>query len=408
MDSLLAAAARAYARGDVIETLKHVSLRDDPPALALRGVALAQLGEYTRARELLRQAARGFGAREAVSRARCVVAEAEVALALRDLGASQRGLTTAIGVLDTHGDPSNAQHARLIVARRSLLLGRLDEAANLLATINPTKATPVVAAVIELLSAEVALRSLHTPTARAALDRAHTWAQHAGVPALLAEVREVAAALEQTAALRVDAGGRETPLTLDGVAALLAEPGTLLVDGLHRVLRAGQHSVGLARRPVLFALARALTLAWPGEAERGALIANVFRTRRPDESHRARLRVEMGRLRALIAEFASVEATAGGYALRPHADRTPVLLAPPIAGEQGALRALLSDGLPWSTSALALATDASQRTVQRALAELVTQGQARAVGQGRARRWLAPPLAEFTTILLLPTSLPRA
>ncbi|EGI76485.1 hypothetical protein [Hylemonella gracilis] len=404
MDSLLAAAARAYARGDVIETLRHVSLRDDPPALALRGVALAQLGEYTRARELLRQAARGFGAREAVARARCVVAEAEVALALRDLGASQRALTAAIDVLNARGDPANAQHARLIVARRSLLLGRLDEAADLLATLDRTRATPVVAAVIELLSAEVALRSLRIPSAEVALGRAQTLAARAGVPALLAEVREVTAALEHTAAVRVEAGTHETALTLSGVANLLAEPGTLLIDGLHRALRAGARSVPLARRPVLFALLRALAQAWPGEAERQALIAEVFRTRRPDESHRARLRVEMGRLRALIAGLASVEATAGGYALRPHADRRPVLLAPPIAGEQGALRALLSDGLPWSTSALALATDASQRTVQRALAQLVAQGQARAIGQGRARRWLAPPLAQFTTILLLPTT----
>jgi hypothetical protein len=116
----------------------------------------------------------------------------------------------------------------------------------------------------------------------------------------------------------------------------------------------------------------------------------------------------MGRLRTLITALARVEATPRGYALRPHAGRVPVLLAPPIAGEQGALRALLSDGLPWSTSALALATEASQRTVQRALTVLLAQGQARSVGQGRARRWLAPPLAEFTTILLLPTSLPHA
>lgn len=408
MDSLLAAAARAYARGDVIETLRHVSLRDDPPALALRGVALAQLGEHARARELLRQAARGFGARETVARARCVVAEAEVALAMRDLGASQRALVAASHTLDTWGDHSNALHARLIVARRLLLLGRLDDTSALLNTLDRRQASPAMAAVLELISAEVALRSLRTALARAALDRAQAAATRAGVPALQAEVREVMAALEQTAARRLDADGQETLLTLDAVEALLGEPSSLLIDGLHRTLHADGCSVALARRPVLFALARALARAWPGDADRQALIAEVFRTRRPDESHRARLRVELGRLRALIAALAGVEATPRGYALVPHAGRVPVLLVPPIGGEQGALRALLSDGLPWSTSALALATDASQRTVQRALAQLVAQGQARAIGQGRARRWLAPPLAEFTTILLLPTAAPHA
>jgi hypothetical protein len=157
---------------------------------------------------------------------------------------------------------------------------------------------------------------------------------------------------------------------------------------------------------VLFALARALAAAWPGDADREALIACAFRTRRPDDSHRARLRVEIGRLRALVRGLAHVEATEHGFALRPNGKRPVVVLAPPIDGDQAALVALLSDGAAWSTSALALALGTSQRTVQRSLAELEVLGRVRSLGRARARRWLSPPLTGFTTILLLPAVLP--
>jgi len=136
------------------------------------------------------------------------------------------------------------------------------------------------------------------------------------------------------------------------------------------------------------------------------LIADVFRTRHPDETHRARLRVEIGRLRALVKPLAAIEATARGFILKPLGGRDVAVLAPPIDGDEASLLALLSDGAAWSTSALALALDASQRTVQRALAELEAEGRVRSIGRARAQRWLAPPLAGFTTILLLPASLP--
>src|SRR5437868_2091825 len=196
MDSLIAAAARALVVGDTLGALKRVGLRDDPPALALRGIAMAQLGEHTRARELLRRAARGFG----------------------------------------------AHHE---------------------------------------------------------LARAHEAAERARVPALLAEVAEARAALDRPAARRVHAG-REQPLRLDEVEALLAS-GALVVDACRRGLRAGTTWWPLARRPVLFALARALAEAWPGDVDRNTLIARAFGARRPNESHRARLRVEIGRLRARAA-----------------------------------------------------------------------------------------------------------
>ena len=453
MDSLIAAAARALATGDALGALKRVALRDDPPALALRGIAMAQLGEHPRARELLRRAARGFGAHEALSRARCVVAEAEVALAMRDLGSpfpSLRALTAAAATLEAHADHANALQARLIAARRLLLLGRLDEAAAALALLDAHGLPPSLAAVAELAAAELALRSLRTGPALGAIERAHAQAERAGVPALQAEVVEARAALDRPAARRLSPGGEQT-LHL-GEVAILMDSGVLVVDACRMGLSAApvrsqaidasetNHTVRaepvealaspltfrqaqdrpssgrtgelarlpLARRPILFALARALAEAWPGDVDREALIANVFRTRHPDETHRARLRVEIGRLRKLVAAMATVEATARGVAIKPIGEHEVVVLAPPIDGDEASLLALLSDGAAWSTSALALALGDSQRTVQRALAELETQGRVRAVGQARSRRWLSPPLTGFTTILLLPAALPFA
>jgi hypothetical protein len=403
MDSLIAAAARALATGDTLSALKHVALRDDPPALALRGIAMARLGELARARELLRRATRAFGAHEELARARCVVAEAEVALAQRDLRGSPRTLAVAIAALDARGDRANAAQARLIAARRALLLGRLGEAAAALPRLD-AQAPAALQAVAESTAAELALRALQTDAAEAALARALAAAERAGLPALQAEVVEARSALERPAARRL-AAGAERPLRLGEVAALRAS-GALLLDACRRGLGAGDTWLPLARRPLLFALARALAEAWPGEAPREALIARVFRTRHADETHRARLRVEIGRLRALLAPLAGIEATARGFRLQPQKGRELVVLAPPVDGEQGALLALLSDGAAWSTSALALALGASQRSVQRALAELQDAGQVRSTGRARAQRWLAPPLAGFTTILLLPAALP--
>jgi hypothetical protein len=404
MDSLIAAAARALAAGDALGALKRVALRDDPPALALRGIAMAQLGEYPLARELLRRAARGFGTHEELARARCVVAEAEVALAMRDFAGSPRSLAAASDTLDAHGDRANALQARLIALRQLLLIGRLDAAAAALANLDTRGLPPLLAAAAELATAELALRSLRIGPARDALSRANEAADRARVPALLAEVAEVRAALDRPAARRRSDGGEQS-LRLDEVAALLAS-GVLVVDACRRGLRAGAAWQPLARRPVLFALARALAEAWPGDVDRETLIVRAFNTRRPNESHRARLRVEIGRLRALVADMASIEATPRGFVLKPRGERAVVVLAPPIDGDQASLVALLSDGAAWSTSALALALGASQRTVQRALVELEAAGRVRSIGRARSQRWLSPPLAGFTTILLLPASLP--
>lgn len=404
MDSLISASARALASGDALGALKRIALRDDPPALALRGIAMAQLGEYSRARELLRRAARGFGAHEEVARARCVVAEAEVALAMRDLGRSPRALLAALATLELHADHANALYARLIVVRSLVLLGRLDDAEVALEPLATDGLPPSLAAVAALISAELALRSLRIEQARAALNRAHDAAHLARVPALLDEVAQTRAALDRPAARRM-AAGTEEALCLDQVAEILASD-ALVLDACRRGLGAGAMWLPLARRPVLFALACELAHAWPGDVEREILISSVFRTTHINESHRVRLRVEMGRLRALTKGFARIEATPAGFALTPLGERAVVMLVPPIDGDQASLVALLSDGAAWSTSALALALGTSQRSIQRALAELEATGRVRSIGQARARRWLSPPLAGFTTILLLPAALP--
>lgn len=403
MDSLIAAAARALAAGDTLGALGRVALRDDPPALALRGIAMAQLGEHARARALLRGAGSRFGPHEAVARARCVVAEAEVALAMRDLGGSPRTLATAAAALEARGDRANAAQARLIAARRLLLLGRLDQAGAELVRIGTRGLPPVLVAVAGLAAAELALRSLRTGPANAALARARAAAAQAGVPTLMAEVEAMQATLEQPAARQLVDGG-ERSLRLEEVEALLASD-ALAVDGCRLGLGAGGAWLPLVRRPVLFALARALATAWPGDADREALIAFAFRTRRPDETHRARLRVEIGRLRALVRPWARIDASARGFALLPRDGRGVIVLVPPIDGEQASLLALLADGQAWSTSALAMALGTSQRTVQRALAELESAGKVRSIGQTRARRWLAAPLGGFATTLLLPAVL---
>ena len=404
MDSLITAAARALAAGDPLGALKRVALRDDAPALALRGIAMAQLGDLPRARTLLRRAGRAFGPREALSQARCVVAEAEVALASRDLGWPVRALAAARAMLDAHGDRVNAAHARYLEIRRLLLVGRVDEAERALAGFDPTPFPPASRAVHELIVAGIALRRVRAADAHAALARAGAAARDARIPALAAEVDGAAAALS-TPAARLIANGRERLLLLDDVEALLASP-AFIVDACRHLVRSCGTVIPLAAKPVLFALVRALSEAWPEEVPRDALIARAFGSRFVDDSHRARLRVDVGRLRKLLRPIAAVSATKRGFALAPRRAPDVVVLAQPVEGDQAAVLACLSDGEAWSSSALALALATSQRTVQRALDALATAGKVQAFGRGRARRWLTPPVPGFATTLLLPGPLP--
>jgi hypothetical protein len=404
MDSLITAAARALAAGDPLGALNRVALRDDAPALALRGIAMAQLGDLVRAKALLRRAARAFGPKEAVARARCVVAEAEIALVSRDLSWPAKALDAARVALEAHGDHVNAAHARNLKVRRLLLIGRLDEAEHALAEIDPAPFPPAWRTAHELAVAGIAIRRLQTKAARAALTRAGHAAREANIPALAAEV-ESASLVLKTPAARLIARGGERTLLLEEVEALLAS-GALVVDACRHVVRDARTVVSLTTRPVLFALARALGEAWPADVPRGTLLARAFRAKHADESHRARLRVEIGRLRAELRTLADVSATKQGFALVPRRAREVVVLAPPVEGQHAAVLAFLTDGESWSSSALAIALGSSPRTVQRALDQLSAAGKVQSFGLGRARRWMTPPMPGFPTTLLLPGPLP--
>ena len=404
MDSLINAAARALAAGNPLGALNGVALRNDPSALALRGIAMAQLGDFARAKSLLKRAARAFGAKEPMARARCIVAEAEIALVSRDLAWPARALDTARAILKDHGDKANAAHAGYLAARHALLIGRLDEAERKLAGITPAHLSSASRAAFEMVTAGIAMRRLHTGPARTALENAHHAAIQARIPALLAEVDTMARALK-TPAARLIASGKTQMLLLEDVETLLASK-TLVVDACRNAVRRSSKVIPLAKRPVLFALARALAEAWPHDAPRSALLARAFRARHADESHRARLRVEIGRLRAKLTPMADIRATADGFALKPRGSKQIVVLAPPAEEAHGAVLAFLADGESWSSSALALALGASQRTVQRSLDVLAAAQKVQAFGKGRARRWMTPPLPGFPTNLLLPVSPP--
>jgi tetratricopeptide (TPR) repeat protein len=404
MDSLITAAARALAAGDPLGALKQVALRDDAPALALRGIAMAQLGDFTRAKALLHKAIRGFSPREAVARARCVIAEAEIALVSRDLNFPAKTLDAARATLEVRGDRLNAAHARHLEVRRLVLIGRLDQAESVLARLDPAPFPPASRAAYELVVAGIAMRRVQAKTARAALARAIDAAHQAGIPALITEIESAGRALD-TPAARLIARGSARSLLLDDVEEILSSK-ALVVDACRHIVREQRAVAALATRPVLFALVRALAEAWPGDVPRSTLLARAFRAKFTDESHRARLRVEIGRLRKKLGALADVNATEDGFVLVPHRAREVVVLARPVEEEHADLLAFLVDGESWSSSALALALGESQRSVQRALDSLAAAGRVQSFGHARARRWMTPPLPGFTTTLLLPGPLP--
>jgi DNA-binding winged helix-turn-helix (wHTH) protein len=403
MDSMIFAAARALAAGDPFGALNRVALRDDAAALALRGIAMAQLGDLERARALLRRAARAFGPREAVARARCIVAESEIALVTRDLGWPVKTLEAAHATLTRHGDIVNAAHAQHLVARRLLLTGHLDDAERAIADLDVSMFPPASRAAFELVVAGIAIRRLRTREAGEALTRASVAARAAGIASLSAEVERATRVLD-TPAARLVSSSAERLLLLEDVESVLASD-ALIVDACRNAVRYSGASIRLATRPVLFALARALAEAWPHDVARDVLLARAFGAKYVDESHRARLRVEIGRLRVALRDIGSIRATKRGFALVPRRAHEVFVLARPFDEEHASLLALLDDGEAWSTSALALALGASQRTLQRALETLAREGKVQSFGRGRARRWIMPPVSGFTTALLLPAAL---
>ena len=249
----------------------------------------------------------------------------------------------------------NAAYARYLEVRRLLLIGRIDEAERKPAELDPAPFPPASRFVHELVVAGIAMRRLRTKAARAALARAERTARHARIPALTAEV-ESAFLVLNTPAARLIASGEERLLLLEEVEALLASK-AFVVDACRHVVRDENKVVSLARRPVLFALARALGEAWPGDVARDTLIARAFGSKLADKSHRARLRVEVGRLRTVLRTLAGVSATKRGFALTPRRAREVFVLARPVDEEHAAVLAVLADGESWSSSALAHRVD---------------------------------------------------
>lgn len=404
MDSLITAAAQALAAGDPLGALKRVALREDAPALALRGIAMAQLDDVPRARDLLRRAARAFGPNEPAAGARCAVAEAEIALVSRDLVRTVGTLEKARETLACHGDRTNAAHAGYLLSRWHLLTGGLDTAETLLAETDRSVLPPASRAGLALVAAGIAMRRIRAGEARDALDLAERTARAAGISALSAEVKRAEQAFAAPVA-RLIAEAEDRLIGLGEVEALIASE-TLTVDACRHHIRCGREVVELARRPVLFALARALAEAWPGETTRSNLLARAFGARHADESHRARLRVEIGRLRKKLHPVADLKATKAGFILETRGRAGVAVLVPPVEEKHSALLALLADGEAWSSSALALALDVSARTAQRALEDLSSEGKVESFGRGRACRWVASSLTGFPTCLLLPAFSP--
>ena len=372
-----------------------------------RGIFFSRYGVYHTAIFAFRSSARTFDAHLPSPSLCHMIArhspEAEVALAARDLHASSKALDAARETLQRHGDTVNAAHARYLAIHRLLLIGRLDDAEQQLKALNTDVLPPALQATHQLAVAGIALRRLDTATARTALGHAGQVARRSGIAALINEVDKAARVLQAPAA-RLVTHDEDRPVRLDEVEALFASP-TLVVDACRYSVHQASAVIELATRPVLFTLARTLAEAWPGDARRDTLIERAFRLRQVEDSHRARLRVEIGRLRKALRPLARLHATRHGFKLEPLTGDVAVL-ARPVEDKHAPILAFLSDGEAWSSSALALALGTSQRTVQRALDALANAGKVEAIGQGRARRWVASPVLGFTTTLLLTAPLP--
>jgi hypothetical protein len=408
VDPELALAAHSLDVGDLLGALSRVALRTDAPGLALRGIALARLGKRERARELLQSAAKAFGPAAPLGRARCLLADAEIALASRDLRGVESSLARSGRELRALGDGSNALHADCLAARGLLLRGMLVEAERALRGLDMSHASASLRAEIWLAWVEFHVRTPNARAARAALDRAARAARSAGIPAISHEVR-TARALLQAPAARLIQSGSQRLLGLSQVESVQRANRGLLVD-VRRACVAGQETrISLRGRPVLFALLRVLAEAWPSEVTRRELLLRVFAVTRANDTHRARLRVEMARLRHVLRPLATIAATSAGFRVDPlgsgPANAEVRVLLPVSEGEHSQLLTLLADGEAWSSSALALALGVNQRTIQRSLQALAASGRARAIGRARAKRWFLASPSEFATPLLLPGAL---
>ncbi len=395
MDAGITAAARALDAGDVIAALGYVAARGDAGALALRGIAMARLGELASARACLRQAALAFGA-DRHARARCTVARAEVELAMRDL-TRPTDLAPAIDELERAGDARNAAWARLVEARRSIVLGRLDQAELSLSRVPARELPPLVLAVRSLTELEVALRRLD--------GGARAGGRHARAGALARGPLPGAGGRDRAGGERARSGGGARPLArrrAGRAAGGARRAGDVGCGGGRRLpararLRAGHARSAHAAHPV------SRSCAPSARRTRGTSPATPWPRsssahRRPDESHRVRLRVEVGRARALVRGLSGIVATGGGFRL--DTGRDVVVITPPDGSEGADVLALVESGDAWTSASLAAALGCGVRRVQRALKDLEAAGRVRSHGRGRARNWSAPP--RIASHLLLP------
>jgi tetratricopeptide (TPR) repeat protein len=400
VDTPLAAAARALSLGDALSALKWLGRRTDAPARAMRGAALSQLGEFARARTQLRAALRALGPADGLLRARCLAAQAEIALALGDLRWSAEPVTRVVAELKAAGDARNAAYLQLVAARAALRVGRPADAEKLLRHARFAPAAPLERAFAELVRVELAAKRGDAEMLMSALASALAAAEQAGIPALVMEVEAIRDRYPGPRAV-ITARGKARTASFCEVCTL-AHSADVVIDGGRREVRSSGECLSLARKPILFEVLRALAGAWPDAVPRDALIARVFGARRPNESHRIRLRVEIGRLRKLVRPRLGVLAAGPGYRLSTTVE---VLLVMPLEESPASrLLSLMHGGEAWSASSLALALDVSERTVQRSLGALQRAGKVGPTGNGRGRRWVR--LLEIPTDLLLPPRRP--
>lgn len=396
VEAPLAAAARALSLGDALLAMKWLGRRTDPPARAIRGAALSQLGEFARAKAQLRAALRGLGREGGLLRARCLAVEAEIALALGDLRWSAEPVARAVAELQAAGDARNAAYLQLVAARAALRLGRPADAERLLRHAKFAPAAPLERTFAELVRVELAAKRGDPDSLISALASAGAAAERAAIPALVSEVARIRDHYEGPTAVITSRGKARTASYCEVCA--LGRSADVVIDGGGREVRSSGECVAFARRPVLFEVLRVLAEAWPDAVPRDALIARAFGARRPNESHRIRLRVEVGRLRKVVRPRLGVVAEGPGYALS--ATGEVALVMPLEESPASRLLSLMHGGEAWSASSLALALDVSERTVQRSLGELQSAGKVGPTGNGRGRRWVR--LFEIPTDLLLP------
>ena len=403
-------AAQALARGDGLRALGLVGRAEDVLGLTLRGIASAQIGDLELARGALERAARME--RDPLARARINAALVEIAMADGDAARAVRAARASADELARLGDARNAAMQRLVLARAEVLLGRLAEARHVVAEVlascvdrspgaapgeAPSKLPADITAVAWLAKAEIAVRGVAAAEAREALKRARGALDGARNDLLARALVALEAELSNPVA-RIEREGVVRPADLYAIEA--ASTGeVMLVDACRRLVIAGRASIPLVRRPILFALLLVLARAWPGEVARDELAARAFDARRVNASHRSRLRVEVGRLRKLIAGLAEPVATDAGYALA--SPREVVTLLPPSDDDDARIAILLGDGAAWSAQSLAEHAGVSKRTAQRALAGLVENGSAIRTGKAKDVRYMRPGPRIASRMLLL-------